>query len=84
MLDMKMTSVYERKACKECGAAVVDGSRTLLCRRCTARLSARAKSAERRAAGLCRRCGAPLDGTYKQCESCRAKRREMRRRESRG
>ena len=71
----EFTELHMQKVCKECGAPVVDGSRTLLCRRCTARLSVRAKSAERRAAGLCRRCGAPLDGIHKQCERCRVKRR---------
>ena len=71
----EFTELHVQKVCKECGAPVVDGSRTLLCRRCTARLSIQAARAQRRAAGTCVRCGKPLEGTFKQCEECRRKRR---------
>ncbi|MBP5463372.1 MAG: hypothetical protein J6Y20_14800 [Lachnospiraceae bacterium] len=75
-----ITAWARPKVCKECGEPVVEGSRTYLCRRCTARLSARVRRAERRAQGVCWRCGTELHDNHKQCEACRAKRRAAKKR----
>ena len=69
------TELYQPRVCRECGERVTDRSRTLLCKRCMARLYAQTVRPQRRAAGLCWRCGKPLEGKYKQCEDCRRKRR---------
>ena len=83
-MPFEFTELHVQKVCKECGGPVVDGSRTLLCRRCAGRLSIQAARAQHRAAGTCVRCGGPLEGSFKQCEACRRKRREYLRRGGEG
>ena len=73
--------LYHPKHCKECGTQLSDQSKIELCHKCSARLRARARRAERDAAGRCRNCGAELDGIHKQCAACRARQRARRKEE---
>ena len=77
---MNIMDLYQPKHCTNCGKVISDRSRVMLCINCNNNLRLKANRIRYEAQGLCGYCGRETDGVYKECLTCRMKRRQYRKR----